>query len=291
MKFLTLFFSSFTAIAAPPPADAPGARPSPPPIEPARSVAVFVLSGEEVGTPISELYGAARRGIESETALDVAPLEVFPASVREAAIRQCAGDGRCFAERVRQAGVDVDLLLLVSADRLDDGILLGLRLVDLRLAAEGKKPDLAAIGEQLPEGASLLRAMKDYLGGVFPKEIWGQVASLKIEVDQDNAEVLVGPRACVSPCKFDRMTPGQYDIVVRKAGYQEWRKSVTLASRQDETISATLIEEEGGLTSSPLFWGAIGLGAAAATTAAILLLRPKGGPYTICISKTEAECL
>src|SRR5687768_12609550 len=76
-----------------------------PPFEPAQSIAIFVLSGEEVGTPISELYAAARRGIETETALEVAPLEVFPASVREAAIRQCAGDGRCFADRVRQAGV------------------------------------------------------------------------------------------------------------------------------------------------------------------------------------------
>lgn len=285
-----IFFAVGTALAMPPPlaADAPsGANP---PLEPAHSIAIFVLSGEEVGTPISELYGAARRGIESETALDVAPLEVFPASVREAAIRQCAGSGTCFADRVRQAGVDVDLLLLVSADRLGEGTLLGLRLVDLRLAAEGRKPDLAAIGEQLPEGASLLRSMKDYLGSVFPQTIWGQVASLKIEVDQENAEVLVGPRACVSPCKFDRMPPGDYDVVIRKAGYQQWRRAVQLRSRQDETISATLIEEESSLTSSPLFWGAIGLGAAAATVGAILLLRPNDGPFTICIAENEATC-
>src|SRR5262249_7592279 len=123
-----------------------------------RSVAIFVLSGEALGTPISELYAAARRGIEAETALDVAPFEVFPAELRESVIRSCAGDGGCFAEKTRQAGVDADLLLLVSANRIGEGVLLGLRLVDLRNTSG--KPDIAAIGEQIPEGASVLRAMK-----------------------------------------------------------------------------------------------------------------------------------
>jgi hypothetical protein len=254
----------------------------------ARSVAIFILSGEEVGTPISELYGAARRGIETETALDVAPFEVFPAELRENAIRQCAGDGGCFAERTRQAGVDVDLLLLVSANRIGDGVLLGLRLVDLRIT-QGK-PDIAAIGEQLPEGASLLRAMKDYLGSVFPPNIWGQVANLRVEPDQENAEVLVGPRACVSPCKIERMTPGTYDVVIRKSGYQEWRGSVTLKPRQDEVVTAALIAEEGGVISSPFFWGAVGLGAAAIAVGAILLFRPADGPFTICIAQSEDQC-
>jgi hypothetical protein len=254
-----------------------------------KSVGIFVLSGEEVGTPISELYAAARRGIESETALDVAPLEVFPPSVRQTAIRQCAGDGACFAERVRQAGVDVDLLLLISADRIGEGILLGLRLVDLRLAAEGKKPELAAVGEELPEGASLLRAMKDYLAGVFPKEIWGQVASVKVEANQPNAEVLVGATPCVSPCKLERMTPGQYEIVIRKAGYREWRGTIDLGSRQDETISATLQEEEASLVANPLFWAAI-IGAAAVGVGAVFLLRPSNSPFEICVADSEEMC-
>ncbi|MFO0723735.1 MAG: PEGA domain-containing protein [Myxococcota bacterium] len=255
----------------------------------ARSVAIFVVSGEQVGTPISELYAAARRGIEADTALEVAPFEVFPPSMREESIRRCAGDGGCFARAVRDAGVDVDLLLLVSADRLGEGILLGLRLVDLHKKA-GEDANIAAVGEQLPEGVSLLRAMKDYLEPVFPKALWGQVASLKIEVDQANAEVLVGQKTCVSPCRFDRLLPGDYDVLVRKKGYQDYKKSVSLQSRHDETLTVSLTEESGSIFASPFFWGATGAVVAAAAVTTVLIVTSNSGPFVICIAKDQALC-
>ncbi len=255
---------------------------------PPRSIAIFVLSGEKVGAQLTDVYAVVRQGIEAETALEVAPLEVFPSSVRDAAIRQCAGDGSCFATKVREAGVAVDWLLLVSADRLGEGVLLGLRLVDLRLAASGQPPNLAAVGEQLPEGTSLLRAIKDYLEQVFPRDVWGEVASLKIEVEQPGAEVVVGPKTCVSPCNFDRLAPGEYDLVVRKQGYLDYRRAVRLESRQDEVLNVSLTEESTDLVSSPLFWGAIGLGAAAAGIVTVLLVTSAGGPTTICIGSVAA---
>ena len=123
-----------------------------PPTERPRSIAIFVLSGEKVGAQLTDVYAVVRQGIEAETALEVAPLEVFPSSVRDSAIRRCAGDGACFANTVRESGVAVDWLLLVSADRLGEGVLLGLRLVDLRLAAAGQPPNLAAVGDKSPDG-------------------------------------------------------------------------------------------------------------------------------------------
>lgn len=257
---------------------------------PPKSVAVFVLSGEKVGAPMTDVYAVVRQGIEAETALEVAPLEVFPSTVRETAIRQCAGDGLCFAGKVREAGVQVDWLLLVSADRLGEGVLLGLRLIDLRLAAANKDPNVKTIGEQLPEGVSLLRAIKDYLEQVFPRDVWGQVASLKIEVDQPNAEVIVGSKTCVSPCSFARLAPGDYDVTVRKAGYIDFRKPLRLASRQDEVLNVALTEEEGDLLASPFFWGGIGLGAAAATVLTIVLATSGGGPTVICVTDDPAKC-
>lgn len=259
-----------------------------PPTERPRSIAIFVLSGEKVGAQLTDVYAVVRQGIEAETALEVAPLEVFPSSVRDSAIRRCAGDGACFANTVRESGVAVDWLLLVSADRLGEGVLLGLRLVDLRLAAAGQPPNLAAVGEQLPEGTSLLRALKDYLEQVFPRDVWGEVASLKIEVEQPGAEVVVGPKTCVSPCAFERLAPDDYEVVVRKQGYLDYRKSVRLASRQDEVLNISLTEESSDLVSSPLFWGAVGLGAAAATVVTILLVTSAGGPTTICIGSAAA---
>jgi hypothetical protein len=277
-------------------ADAPGPAglgapaPAPASADRPRSVAVFVLSGEQVGTPISELYAAARRGIEAETALEVAPFEVFPPSMRETAVRECAGNGACFAKKVREAAVEVDLLLLVSADRIGDGVLLGLRLVDLRVAARGGNPNLATVGEQLPEGISLIRAMRDYLAQVFPRDLWGQVASLRVEVDQPNAEVVVGAKTCVAPCALERLPPGDYELLVRKAGYIDHRAALTLASRQQEVVQVTLVGESGGLTSSPWFWGAIGVGVVGAAVTSILIATSAGGRQTICIGATIEDC-
>lgn len=282
-----LLVSSLAAASPALAADAPAAAAEGPTL--ARSVAIFVVSGEQVGTPISELYAAARRGIEADTALEVAPFEVFPPSMREESIRRCAGDGGCFARAVRDAGVDVDLLLLVSADRLGEGILLGLRLVDLH-KKPGEDANIAAVGEQLPEGVSLLRAMKDYLEPVFPKALWGQVASLKIEVDQANAEVLVGQKTCVSPCRFDRLLPGDYEVVVRKKGYQEFKKAISLQSRHDEAMTVSLTEESGSIFSSPFFWGATGAVVAAAAVTTVLIVTSNSGPFVICIAKEEALC-
>lgn len=255
-----------------------------------KSLAIFVLSGEKVGAQMTDVYAVVRQGIEAETALEVAPLEVFPSTVRENAIRQCAGDPRCFAGKVREAGVQVDWLLLVSADRLGEGVLLGLRLIDLRLAAANQPPELQAIGEQLPEGVSLLRAIKDYLAQVFPRDVWGQVASLKIEVDQPNAEVLVGQKTCVSPCSFARLAPGDYDVTVRKQGFVDFHKGLKLASRQDEVLNVALTEEEGSLMASPFFWGAVGLGAAAATVLTVVLATAGSGKTTICITSNPELC-
>lgn len=260
----------------------------PPAKERPRSLGIFVLSGEEVGAPRSEMYSSARREIEAKTALDVGGPELFPSSMRETAIRECAGDSACFAERSRQAGVDVDLLLLVSAARVGEGVLLGLRLVDLRITSG--KAEIAAVGEQLPEGMSLIRAMGDYLGRVFPPEIWGQVSSVKVDTNQENAEVLVGTRACVSPCKIERMLPGRYDIVVRKSGYEEWRGAVNLSPEKEEVVTVSLIEEPGSVLSSPWFWGAVGVGAAAAVVATVLLVQPSSGTFTVCIAQTPDLC-
>src|SRR5688572_14572077 len=63
----------------------------------AQTVAILILSGEEAGIPLSEVYGNARKAIEENTALVVAPLDVLALEEREAAVRECAGKAACFA--------------------------------------------------------------------------------------------------------------------------------------------------------------------------------------------------
>lgn len=255
-----------------------------------KTIAVLLISGEEIGLAISEIYAGARSVIEANTSLNVAPLDVISLDERAAAIRQCAGRGACFAERVRSSASasNVGLLLTVSADRLDEGYLLGFRLVDVETAK-----DIGAAGDEVPVGMSLLGAMEQQLPGVFPKEIWGQVATVQIDSDPPNAEVTIAGRSCVSPCELTRLPPGDYEVTVRKQGYLPWSGMVTLVPREPARVSTTLAEPAGGITSEWWFWAIIAGAVIGGTTAAIVATRPTDRVITICIASADksAECM
>jgi hypothetical protein len=246
-----------------------------------KTIAILLISGEEIGVALSEIYANARSVIEANTALTVAPLDVISLDERAQVIRQCAGRGACFAERVRaSAGAsNVGLLLTVSADRLDEGYLLGFRLVDVETSK-----DIGAAGDEVPIGMSLLGAMEQQLPGVFPTEVWGQIATVAVESEPPNAEVTIGGRSCVSPCELTRMPPGDYDVTIRKAGYLPWQGTISLVARQPAKVTAQLIEPAGGITSSWIFWTLIGVAVVGGATAAIIATRPSDRVVTICIA-------
>ncbi|MBI2378885.1 MAG: PEGA domain-containing protein [Deltaproteobacteria bacterium] len=255
-----------------------------------QSVFILVLSGGEVAAP-DALDDAARQEIESNTALALAPRDSFSNDLRTQTVSKCAGDPKCFANALRTAGVDVDLILTISATNVGEGTLLGLRLIDADKGQGGQNvKDIATFGEELPSGSSPVRATKEFTKNVFPPTIWGQIASVVVEVDQPSAEVLVGASQCVSPCKLDRMLPGRYPVVVKKSGFVNWTGDVSLAAKGTETLKVSMIEEETPLTSSPWFWGAIGLGVAAVGTAAIVLATANDGPVVVCIARDITQC-
>jgi hypothetical protein len=260
------------------------------PAKGAKTIAVLLISGEEIGLAISEIYAGARSVIEANTSLNVAPLDVISLDERAAAIRQCAGRGACFAERVRSSASasNVGLLLTVSADRLDEGYLLGFRLVDVETAK-----DIGAAGDEVPTGMSLLGAMEQQIPGVFPKELWGQVSSVQIDSDPPNAEVTIGGRSCVSPCEMTRMPPGEYEVTVRKQGYLPWTGMVTLVPKEAARVTTSLSEPAGGITSEWWFWTLLGAVVIGGATAAIVATRPTDRVVTLCIASPEkqGECL
>lgn len=252
-----------------------------------KTIAVLLISGEEIGIALSEIYSNARSVIEANTALNVAPLDVISLDERAQAVRRCAGRGACFADTVRssESASNVGLLLTVSADRLDEGYLLGFRLVDVETSKE-----IGAAGDEVPTGMSLLGAMEQQLPGVFPKEIWGQIAGVAIESDPPNAEVTVGPRSCVSPCELSRLAPGEYDIVVRKSGYLPWQQKATLNAREQTKVSAKLAAPEGGVATTWWFWTLVGVVVVGGATAAVVATRPTSRVVTICIAGDLAKC-
>lgn len=257
----------------------------PPPT--ARLIAVLVLSGEETGVPLSEIYSNARNVIEANTALTVAPLDVFSLDERAAVIRECAGRGACFAHKIREStsAANVGLLLTVSADRLDEGFLLGFRLVDVETSR-----DVGAAGDEVPMGMSMLGAMEQQLPGVFPASIWGQIGVVQVGSTPEGAEVSVGGRSCVSPCELTRMLPGTYEVTVRKSGLLPWQGTVTVLARDTARVEAALEAPDSSITSSWVFWTAVGAAVLGGAVAAVLIARPTDRVVNICIAETEDLC-
>ena len=257
----------------------------PPPPRP-RQIAMLILSGQQVGLPLSDIYSAARTVLEGRTALRVLPVDLLGLSDREATIRECAGNPACFARRIRSVAADVDLLLTISLDQIDAKLFLALRLVDI--------PSEQAIGasaEAVPDGMTLLGGMERQLPRVLPATIWNQVAIVEVVTDPDNAEVTVGGYSCVSPCTLRRLVPGTYSVAVTKADYQPWRGTVTVSPRRTARVRALLDEEEGdGVLSSPYFWGAIGLVAIGAGIATFFLVQPSDPLVNVCISPDRNLC-
>lgn len=257
---------------------------APPRVE---TVAILILSGEESGIPLSEVYAAARSAIERHTALSVAPLDAIGLAVREAAVRECAGKAACFARRVRGQGSG--LLLTISVDRLgsaDEGLLLGLRLVDVNAEDE-----IGATGDEIPAGMSMVGAMEQQMPDVFPKTIWDQIGTLMVETDPLNAEVTLGGRSCASPCELKRMLPGTYEVTIRKSGYVDWRGPVTVLAQQNVTLRQTLQEPDAGIVSSPWLWGGVAVAVAAIGVGTYLALRPEDRLVNVCVAKDPTDCV
>lgn len=252
----------------------------------AKSIAILVLSTEAAGYQLSEVHDAVRTSIERHTDLTVRSMDVFRDS---AAIRACAGDGRCFARIARTSGGQVDLLLTLSLDALGQGGLLGIRLLDVRATGDDS-PNIASLGEELPAGLSLLRAIDGYLARVFPGPMWGVVGGLTIEADRPSAEVLIDNQTCVTPCARTRMREGAYTVLVKKKGYLPWRDTVTVESGRTVAVVAELVAEDAPLWHSPWFWGGVGAGAVAVGTVIFFVARPDPGPGTICIADVASKC-
>lgn len=249
-----------------------------------RTIAILVLSGDKSGFPVSEVYGAARRPLERNTALRVAPLEAIGLAERDDVIRACAGDAACFVRRLRAARDDVDLLLTVSVDRPDEDLLLGLRLIRTR-----DRTAIAAVGDEVPFGMSLEGAMERRLPDLVPPSVWGQVATVEVLSVPSSAEVSFADRTCITPCRLERMRPGFHEVLLRKSGRLPWRETVSLG-RGANRVEATLAAPKRSLLENPWFWTAVGVAAVAGGVATWALLDQDDPGRVLCFSADESLC-
>lgn len=252
------------------------------------TLGILVLTPESFELGAGELYQAARKTIEAETVLSVAAFDLFSESVRQGAIRRCAGDAKCFLSQFEQSGVPVDLLLTISVARLEDRLLLGLRLIRANPATE-----LAAGGGEIAWDLPLARVMDTELARIMPRELWGQISFVEARTEPQGAVVRIGGRSCTTPCRIDRLAPGAQDVVVEKAGYTAHQARIDAPAKKGAQLEAKLIAlpaQDEQLYESPLFWGAAGVLILGSVTAIALLTRGEPEMDLVCINGDLSAC-
>ena len=253
-------------------------------------VAILVLPSSELSVSSSDVYAVSRKAIEKNTIFRVANLDVFSRSLEGDAVRECAGNGRCFAIKLNESGSNADWLITVAMDRLGDDLALGLRLIDIKAALRGEGGE-RVLSEVLPNSVPPLRGVTDLLPRLFQNLQWGQLAALTIEVDQSDAEILVDERICLSPCQMKRLQVGTHRVTVRKRGYTTVTKKVELRPASREKLRISLESEPGSEGLSPvLVWGGVGLGLVAAAATTWYFIDSADRPIEICIAADRAQC-
>ena len=249
--------------------------------EPPSSIAVLVLSGQNSNASPEELRSVVTERLEANTSIEISDYRPEPAAL--IAFRACAGDGKCFAEALIREAVQVDLLLMISVDNLGNSRLLGLRLVDV-----ARTENVAVVGEEVPAGTSVTRAVRDRLVKVFPSAWWAPHGLVEVVSVPTGAKVVSGHRSCVTPCRL-RLKYGTHTVSVRAPDHEPLDKQVNVMAAVPVQLAAEL-EPTSSLLSSPWLWGGIVATAVIVGSVSAVALTRGGDPEAICIARTLEAC-
>lgn len=240
------------------------------------TLAVLILSGEEAGVPLSEVYATVRAELELHTRFDVLPLESITGADRASAIRECKGDPACLARRFRLVLEPLDRLLTISLQPIGDTLVLAMRLIDTRNGVV-----MGAVAEEVPVGMSAFVALRERLGPVFDEAGWGTVAEVFITSEPGQAQVRAAGRTCVTPCRLKRMPPGDYVLRISKPGHEERLRSVALVAGESLSVRVTLDRKKRSVFASPWLWAAVGVVATAGVSTAVVLSQEDGFTFRL----------
>ncbi|MCK6545942.1 PEGA domain-containing protein [Myxococcota bacterium] len=255
--------------------------------EPARSIGLLVLAPPELAERARSVQDTLRAILEAETTLELAVLDAFSEPDRRETLKRCAGSARCFLDTFTAGGTSIDLLLTTALADLDAQPLVAVRLID----AEGN--ELASRSRELPRDGDVGGALEQLVRSVLPPDVLGRIAALEVRTEPAGAEVRVGAELCVAPCRFGRLAPGTYDVVVSKAGFATWTGAARLVPRETALVVATLEPQpaEGALVESPWFWGVVAVSVAALAAGTWIALRPAGDEVElVCLGSDVDRC-
>lgn len=249
--------------------------------DPKRRMAVLEYRGGS-----AELPGAADRIAEhlrATTSLTIVSSAEARAGLAEldARLSQCAGDAACVA-RVGSA-IGASEVLLVGVAEFGD-VILTLQRVDVQSQAV-----VTRVAEALEPGARPSDDVIDgYVRRVLPASDFRRYGMLRVATDLAGAAVEVaGTRRGTTPIAPMRVSaPAAYEILVSKAGYQDFRASVQVPPDGQVVVRANLVARQ---STRPWYgrwwvWALAGAAVAGGVTAAVVYTRSDSDQVPVTIS-------
>jgi hypothetical protein len=249
------------------------------------AIGILVLTPPGFELSPSDVYDTARAILERETLLEIAPYDVFSESMRQDAVRTCANDPSCFLERFLATGTRIDLLLVATVAEVVREWRVGLRLID------AKGSSLGQLGGEC-DRSTLGPAMNDLLARLIPSTIWGQLGSIEVITDPPGARAELGAKSCFTPCRFDRIAPGEHAILFRREGFVAQRAAVNVKARDAAKVELALAPEvePSKWYEGPWLWIGIGIGVAAAGAGVGIYFLARDRPDDVCITGDPGDC-
>jgi len=254
-------------------------------------IAIYIVRGPGVSTPLIAFQERARRLLEAHMHVEIV-------SMREALVRggpdlnkklgTCQADPDCYSQLLGRT-LDARYLLVLTATRLDELRLAGARLLDLealRILGE-------SIGE-VPSEQSYLDASDQRVQACVPQERWDPFGGLQVQADQAGAQVSVQGRVLgLTPMsQVGFLLPGTYEVGLRKSGFEPLKTEVQVQQGQvaQAVLQMQAIPEPE--SSSWMIWAGAGAAVAvAATVVTVVLVTSGGGDPSFCSAPDPMACM
>ena len=188
----------------------------------------------------------------------------------------CTENLVCLAEIGGALGVDK--LVLGDAGKLGDSYVISLRLIDVRRSEIDNRVSESFKGLEEQLMSATRHAARTLIGveSDAPSVLAVTSSETGAEIFLDEKPVGVAPLPPV-----DKLVPGRHALRVAKDGYFDWSSDLYLDPGATSAVWAKLEERPVKWYQTWWVWTAVGVVAASATVATILLLQPKTGTLTV----------
>ena len=249
-------------------------------------ILVFVARGASVPTPIVAFQERARSAIEEHLYARVISMEeafVRGGAAFQKQLSECRGEDRCYARLV--GSVDAGYLLVVTASKLADELIVGSRFIDLQAAtALGNSVD------SLASGRDILAELPALIKKSIPEDMWDPFGWLTVTALPDGAQVTVNGRVIgVAPVdRVGHLLPGRYQVTASKPDFDPITTVAAVRRGEEANVGIQLLE-----TPAPSLWWLwviIGVAAAGGIAAGVAVGVSSRGTEEFCSSPNPDNC-